>query len=344
MKQRILLFYFLLVIMLLGGCSSQEEPPTPRSEATKKLIQILENDYAYKPVVRWAGETLWIYLPCEENLYKISAGEGSSKATTKTFNLEFIEGAFQDNIFSFEYDIIPATKVSAGSGMGTGYSEAFHTRYQNITNTLSQSFFSVDSPPRFVVIIIADIKEGLLIKNTLYMMDLKKYYTSSLPPDEYSLRIKTDFLGDKKMIGDDKGRGLECSDVVWSDFLINQMIRRIQFKFQNSDFPPQEIPQEEILKMIAMVTMIYDFNDYTTVVLNDLRGQKEETFSRAQIEERQDQSILKKEKEPAEGRVITFDFSQFLKEQPTEPLPPEELKEPSLQNQQPIETETNTTL
>ncbi len=343
-KRRASLFCFLLALTLVMGCSSKEEPPTPKTEATKKLIQILENDYDYTPVVRWAEETLWVFVPIEESLYKISAGDGPSKPVKKDFSLEFIDGTFEDGTFSLEYDVIPATKVASGSGMGTGYSEKFNTTYQNITNTLSQSFFSTDKPPRFVVIIVADTKEGLMIKNTVYFLDLKKYFTSSLPPDEYSLRIQTEFLGNKKNIGDTKGRQLEFKDVLWSDFLIKQMTRRIQFKFQNSDFPPEENPQEEILKVIALVTMIYNVNDYTTVVLNDLRNERQEEFTRAQIEARQDPAIAQKEKEPSEGKIITFDFSQFLKEEPEELLPAETLDEPLLENQQPAAPDGNTTL
>lgn len=343
-KKSLSLFVLVAVLTFLAGCASREELPASRAEATQKFIQILENDYGYKPVVRWAGETLWIYLPCQEDLYKISAGTGASKPTPKAFSLEFIEGVFKDNVFSFEYDVIPATKVAAGSGLGTGYSDGFQARYQNITNSLSQSFFSSDLPPRFVVVAIADTREGLMIKNTLALIDLKKYYAAALPPDEYSLRIKTDFLGDKDMIGDDKGRKLEYTDVVLTDFLINQMVRRIQYKFQGSDFPPQETPQDEILKMIATVTAIYDFSDYASVVLHDLREKRNAVFTRAQIEERQDKSILEKEKEAGEGRVISLDFSQFLDGQPEGALPKEGTGEPVFEDQPPAEFPTNTAL
>jgi|GEM_PF-1612319 len=104
------------------------------------------------------------------------------------------------------------------------------------------------------------------------------------------------------------------AEVTWPAFLSKQISQRVRYKFQNSQFPPKETPQSEILKVIATTMMVYDFHDFAAVVLNDLRTARAENFTRDQIKALEDKSILGSEKKPAEGRVITIDFTKFMDE------------------------------
>lgn len=307
--------YFLLVILcaafVLHGCAPRDKPYS-KTEADKSFLKITQDELNAKAHLFWAQDTLWIYLPDENReLYKVAIGPKSSPAPKKKFTLEYVDGTFKDKTFTFEYDVINATKIASGSGLATQYTEEFNAQYRNIITAISRVYFSAEKPPEFIVLVLADVKKGVEIQSTLHLLDLKKYCASTLAPDEYSLRVLSEPQGDKKIVGDFEGRHLKPTAVSWPYFLNKQIAQRIRYKFQNSDFPPEETPKTEILKIIAATMMIYDFKDYEAVVLSDLRNQKAEHFTRSQIEALQDKSMLGSEKPVPEGKIITIDFSDL---------------------------------
>lgn len=310
----------LITIAILGitGCSVVKDKPLPRSEADKKFISILENDYSYKPVIRQADQTLWIYLAMEEPLYKTIAGQDSPPIKRK-YTLEFIEGLFKEKDFFVEYDVIDATKVAGGSGLSMRYTDEFNTRYLNLITAISRAYFTADKPPEFIVLVIADVKNGIEIEQKLFLDDLKKYSFYALPPDEYNMRVLTEAKGDTKIIGDFKGQHLEPKSVVWPNFLTKQIAQRARYKFQNSDFPPEETPKTEILKIIAKTFMIYEYKNFDALLLTDLRAKAGESFTRTQIETMYKDIVP--EKEVPKGKVVTVDFSELGKEKEKEEVP-----------------------
>ena len=319
MKKYTKSFCFILIgfwLMGLIGCSSKkEEQSLSRLEAETKISQILDNDYDLPSFLAWAGDTFWIYTWSENPLYAISGGKKSSKPTEKKYSLQFAQSAFEGDTIKVEYDVVPATKVSSGNGMSTRYSKEFNSKYRNATMAISRVFFSAENPPTFIVMVIADIKEGLETITTFYTEDLKKYQAGALPPDEYTLRIQSQPSGDEAIKNDTKGKHIEYVDIDIKDFIAKQITYRITFKFQNSDFPPDKSIADEVLDAVVKTIHAYDFNNFSSVVLVDLRANTETTFSKTEINEMQ--STLPKEKPASEGKVITIDFSDMMKNKNT---------------------------
>lgn len=306
----------LLTLLYAAGCSPATEKPLSSSEADKKFIQILRNDYGLAPVLFYQGETLWIYLPDENReLYKITAGPASAAPSTpKKFALEYIKGVFKEKIFEFEYDVITPTKVSSGSGLANQYSPEFSTQNRNVLTAIARTFFDAEKSPEFIVIVFADVKNGMEAAQTFHVPDLKRYYSYGMPPDEYSMRVLTEANGSQKIIGDFEGKHLRPKPVSWTEFLQKQIEQRVRYKFQSSDFPPNETPATEILKIIAATLNIYDFKKYDAVNLIDLRTANARSFTRGQIENLQNTLNLGQEKPAPEGKIITVDFSNLGKE------------------------------
>ena len=101
MKSLRKIFLLGMVIWWAAGCTVVDDKPLPRTEADKKFVSILENDYSYKPVIRKAGETLWVYLPLDNaSLYKIAAGQKTPPPKRK-FTLEYADGTFKEKTFTF---------------------------------------------------------------------------------------------------------------------------------------------------------------------------------------------------------------------------------------------------
>ena len=306
--------YFILtfIFLTIAGCSPQkEEQPLSRRESENKIIQILENDYDLNPITQWAGDTFWLYIPTEKPLFAISASP-RSQPIKKKYILQFIDTVFEDNVLRIEYDVVPAFKIAVPNGISNRYTQEFNLRYQNVTHALSRSFFTSENPPQFIVLVIADIKEGIELATTFYLEDLKKYQSGALPQDEYGVRIQTEPAGNKEIKHDITGAHIEYKDIDIKNFIAKQVATRITFKFQNSDFPPDKNYEDEIVNAIIKTFHAYDFNDFTSVLLNDLRTKKETIFSRKQINEMQ--SSLPKEKPASEGKIITIDFSEMMKQ------------------------------
>lgn len=312
MKRSFFLLAALWLAVSLAGCESSPKSYT-KNEADESFLRIMKNEFSYNVKTFWAKDTLWIYLPIEDAaLYKIAAGQ-KTPPTEKKFSLEFFDGTFKENSFVFEYDIINATKVGGGAGLSTRPTDEFNTYYRNIITGISRSYFSADKPPEFIVLVLADIKNGMEAEQTIYLLDLKKYFSYALPPDEYSMRALTETRGDAKITGDTEGRHLHPTAVTWSDFLTRQVTQRVRSKFQNSELPENETAKGIILKMTAMTMMTYDYENYGGVILNDLRAKQTETFTRAQIKALEDKSMLGQKKAIPEGKIITIDFSDLGK-------------------------------
>ena len=179
------------------------------------------------------------------------------------------------------------TDVLAGEAntYGSAYNENYTKKRQLIYQGLQETVFNVDKAkaPDFVIILIADVTKGLATKSTLYLTDLKQFLSEALPPDEYYLREATEILGDQNLIGDKQGRSIQYKDVVWPDFLTEQLKNRIRYKLTQSEFPPEGKPDTEIIRIAANTFRFYPFKDYVGIHLYNMREKKSYTYSKDQL-------------------------------------------------------------
>ncbi len=258
-------------------------PYTP-SEADQQFIKIAKEEFQYDVAVKQFGNTLWIYVPGTHDIFKIKpSGKPSAPAAVRPFSVQYLDGRFEGRQMILEYDIIPATKPSKANTLATGYSPEFTEKYGKITNAISRAYLNMEALPEFIVTVFADTKNGIEVINTVFTQDLKQYYLSAIPYEEYLLRVLTETNGSPEIINDTAGEHLPYSEMTLSSFLARQVTNRVTFKFQQSDFPPQKSIFEELLTIVQNTFRAYDFSDFDTVVLEDVRSHAQETFNYEQV-------------------------------------------------------------
>lgn len=299
MKIKFFLIYGLGFLLSLAGCSKFLNPSFySLSEAEKKLIEICRKDYNFGVTVKTAGNTVWVYAAGETPILSLKStkkedqGSAPAFAPSGKFSVLFVDGAFDQGAFQIEYDIIPATKSNPLSGYTTSYTDEYTAKDNNLTTAVYRAYSEAaveslgDVSPRetrgdtspFFVVVIADIKTGIETKTVFYFQDLKRYFTGALPADEYMKRRIFEVKGDAVIIGDTAGNHLEQKEISWPEFLTKQMIARINFKYQYSDLKPNANIENDICQVIHQAVAAYDFKDFTSVKLHNLREDKEWLF------------------------------------------------------------------
>lgn len=314
---RHLLILGLVLALPLCGCSWKKDRPYTPGEAETKLAAFCLKEGGLTITTRAVGKTQWVYLPLEEPLFGLkpspdTGARAERKATP--FALLSLEGTFNEkNEFSYTYDIVPDVLPAEPTSYGMNYNEAYARRKQLLYQGLQETFFNMDEKeaPKFFIIVIADITSGIAIKNTLYLRDLKEFMTGAIY-EEYYLRELSDVVGDKVLVGDKKGRALSYQDVLWAQYLTEQIKNRIRFKFTQSDFKPQADPEREIVSIAANALKLYPFDSYSGLRLYDRREKKERAWSREELKTYEEKAAWEKEKNrlttiqyrPGEGIIV----------------------------------------
>lgn len=257
------------------------------------------------------GQTFWVYLPTKEPIFDYEAQKATSGDATKKpskFLVQFAEGIFKENRFSLEYDIINRTKVKTEDyGYSSSYTDSYIKAQNNLFTCISDVFFNNEvagTPPQFFVLVVTDIKKGIETRATFFLDDFKRYMTGDLPYEEYMKRFIADTKGGQHFIGDETGSHLQYEDIAMTDFLIKQMVNRIRFKFEHSDFAPAEDYDDTIVGIIADTTRYYNFEKFKEVQLSNLRQNKKFIFDRTQLKTFGDDAL----KPPSTGRLIHIRF------------------------------------
>ena len=275
--------FFVIFCAALSGCTLKEPPKYNPSEADQAYYKIVNTEFGYKPVLKQTGRTLWIYLPGTRQIFTIHADQNSPEKKKK-FSLEHLNTTFEDRIFTFEYEIVPVRKeFSTSQGLANDYSKEFKEEYRNMFTAVARVYLNSATPPLFIVLVFSDVKNGVEAINTLCFEDLKKYQSGYLPEDEYALRILNESHGDPKIINDEMGQHLEYHDITWPEFLGQQIIKRVNFKYTQSDFEPGQNTDQEILKIIKETFKSYQFTDFASIRLHDLGADSIKEFSWLQL-------------------------------------------------------------
>ena len=297
------------------GCSDLWKAPAPtQSLAQEAFVKICKEEFHYPVVVKTVGHTVWIYLPIEEDIFSLKANDekpSESSQKKRAFSVEYLDGHFDDRTFRLEYDILPVTKPMKGYGYQNAASEKYSRKKNNILTAISRTYFDLgeepggpdslnaehetgrqdvnkahaggEKPPDFFVIVITDIVNGIETEEIFYLKDFKRYMSQEMPHEEYSKRYLSEIKGDKSAIGDRAGNHLDYKEVTWPEFLIKQIIRRISFKYQTSDFQPTENTEMEIVRIVGEAVKAYSFEDFTAVQLHNLRKDETYLFDKSQL-------------------------------------------------------------
>jgi hypothetical protein len=283
----------LIVTLLLGGCGKVE--PAPKftvTEAQKRFEDKCVKDFNLHVRTHQVGHTMWIYLPTKDPIfdYEVQKEKGGANKDNPKFIVNFANGKYQNDLFSFEYDIVDKKKTKDESpGFNSSYTDTYVKNQNNIFTAMYEVFLNTkalagETAPQFFVVIITDIKKGIETRLTFYFQDFMRAWAGDIPNDEYMKRVLSEQKGASSMIGDETGSHLKYSDMTLGDFLSKQIVNRIHYKFQYSDFPPQTNDFDNIIIGIVSDTMrYYHFDNFTNVRLNNLRTNKKYLFDKSQL-------------------------------------------------------------
>lgn len=310
-------FLFLTaVVLVLNAPGCGEKPPTHRatqSQAEKKFLKICREDNKLPVKLFNADNTVWIYLPMEEELIDYHGTRKNDETRPKKqFMISTFEGDYKETEYRFLIDITDGIKTSKDPGYKSDATEAFIKNRLTIYGALEafleinelpgdrqfvdkardekrqdmlENYIPKTKSPEFIAIVIANTKKGIAYKTVLNLNDYKNYRSETLTSDEYNLREISELYGDQALINDKEGTSLEIKPIAWPWFLIEQIKNRVNFKFLRSDFPPG--PNQDIIIEIASIIAdtfrFYEYADYSGVLIKDLRDKTSYNFNRPQL-------------------------------------------------------------
>ena len=283
---------FPLLCLFLGCTPHAKEIPLTVTQAQKKLEDKCREEFDLHIITRQTDNTFWIYLPLNEPIFDYESKKENSlgdERKTPKFTLQYADVHFKEGQFILEYDVVTLKRSQQEDyGFSSAYTDGYIKKQNNLFTAVSDVFFNAraadgEKLPEFFIMMITDIKKGIETRGTFYLEDFQRYMTGDLPYDEYMKRFLADTKGGQSMIGDETGTHLDYKPVVMPDFLSKQMINRIKFKFQRSDFAPAGDYDKTVAAIAADTVRYYDFKDFNGILLNNLRQDKKIHYNRADL-------------------------------------------------------------
>ncbi len=281
----------LLFLFLAAGCFKAPAPVKHSPEANQKFLQFCKKEYNLNVVTQKLNRTLWIYVPIENPIidYKgTKEGPQHSNIGTEKLSLQYIDGHFANGTFYLEYVVAKIMNYPLDYGYKSSYSEEYQKIQNHLLTALYRSYADVEDSsdekaPEFMMLIVADVKKGLELTSLFYLEDFKRAQIGSLPTEEFIKRNISELRGQESIIGDTVGLHVDYQDITWPEFLTKQILNRIRFKYQQSDFKPSEDTVEEIITIAAQTFQGYHFSDFKSVQLNDLATGKMIIFEQSKL-------------------------------------------------------------
>lgn len=298
-----------LLSLIAGGLSCS--PKEPKKPTVRQSIQHFEErclkEFQLQVITNLVGNTLYVYLPTNKPFFDYEASKemgNTQERKTPKLMVNYLDGSSKNKFFRIEYDITDVVKSKAEDyGYTSNYTESFQ-KQQNSLFTALEALLNSEADKNevnteFIVVIIADIVKGIENRSIFYVKDLKRQILGEIPYDEFMKRYLIETKGNQNIIGDEIGNHIDYVPVDMHDFLMKQIINRIQFKFQRSDFPPNESPDKLIGQLVADTLRYYDYQDYLKVILTDIRKKQEITLTPDDMAKFKDE--VTKEPAPWEG-------------------------------------------
>lgn len=272
------------LIFLILGCSAAPAPSYTIKNLSESLTEICKNEYNIPVVSRLHGQTLWVYMPLEEELFIDS---DKPQEYTKKFEVKSIDGSLAGGLINLDYGIqeIPEAKEIQNKK----FNPLAMDKINKILRSLRRVVFSLKPhkyEPKFFVIVTADIKNGLELIEITYIDDLKKAFYGIISWSEYQQRSLQDIKVSFEAIGDFKGRHIKFQDIDFNEFLVEQIRQRIRLKFNRAEAEKGANIDKEVLKSVKNVLEIYKFKDFLVLDLRNLLTDKKTSLSRAAVFEK----------------------------------------------------------
>ncbi len=278
--KRGLLVSFALAISI-AGCSSSFQPNYLKKDIPKAITDIAKKELGLDITCRMVDQTLWVYWPTD-NLFEPLA---KPQKYTDKFSLEENKSEFKKGNFMLTYKIAPIEPKEKAQDFG--YKKDVLEKMNRLWNVIRRVLFSVNrkksSEPEYILLIIADIKNGFEIRGACTLMDLKKISYGFISVEEYQHRAlqNSEFL--PSIIGDQAGSYLNYHNFTREEFLCQQIQYRIKLKFQKPEVEKNADIDKEIEKIVANTLKIYRFDDFNAVEFNNLSNKNKFVLNQAAI-------------------------------------------------------------
>ena len=272
------------LIFLIPGCFSPPGQSYTIKNLSTSLNGICKNEYNISIVSKLQGQTLWVYIPLEEELF---IDTGKPEEYSKKFEVKSIDGSLAGGSINLDYNIqeIPEAKESQNKK----FNPQAMDKINKILRSLRRVVFSLRHDkyePKFFSIVASDIKNGVELIEITYIDDLKKAFYGIISWNEYQQRSLQDIKVSLESIGDFKGRHLKFQDIDFKEFLVEQIRQRIRQKFNRAEVEKGADIDKEVLKSIKKVLEIYKFQDFLVLDLRNLLTDKKISLSRAAVFEK----------------------------------------------------------
>jgi len=258
---------YLLSLILISSCAFEEEQLYSKNEAEGEFIRICKEEYEWGVNTKFIGNTLWIYLPSQKDIFKFKANRFAQISKCMAV---YLKGDFAEEEFYFEYQFMPVHKTEKDRGYTYVLSDEVNEDFRSLLNVIYRVYLNAEEQPEFYVIVIADIVNGVEFIYTIYNEDLKMAFNNAIASEEQYKRFLQDIRGDLRIINDSTGRHLTYQEISFSQFLTEQIAQRIRYEFASADFDSCSRPEEKILNIFSYVLRTYEFGDFQKITLKNL--------------------------------------------------------------------------
>lgn len=280
-KCGLLVNIFLLLLYYISGCSYSTAPTYLKEDIPQAIQNISKKEYDLDLQVKLTGGTVWIYMPVENIFEKADKPE----KYVEKFLIAQNNSEFNEEVLKINYLIsaIPQREKT----QEFKYNKAIAEKMNNVLSVTRRVLFSMERvktvEPKFICFIIADIKNGVEIREICYYPDLKKVSYNFISIDEYQHRTIQDVDFVPELIGDRQGVYLNYIDITLEDFISKQIQQRIKLKFQKPEVEKNADIDKEIIKIIAFTIKTYGIRNFNEVKINNLATNKTVSLNEAAI-------------------------------------------------------------
>ncbi len=280
-KCGLLLNAFLLLLCHISGCSYSTAPTYLKEDIPQAIQDISKKEYAIDLRVKLVNQTIWIYLPVENIFEKADKPE----KYFEKFVIDHNGSEFKEGMLKIDYSI--SAIADSEKNQEFKYNKAVSEKMNNVLNVTRRVLFSMDrlksQEPEFICFIVADIKDGVELRELFYYLDLKKVSYNYISLDEYQHRTIQDINFLPEIIGDTAGAYVNYTDITLEDFISRQIQHRIKLKFQKPEVDKNADIDKEIIKITAFTLKTYGIKNFNEVKLNNLATNKTVSLNEAAI-------------------------------------------------------------
>ncbi|MFA5156834.1 MAG: hypothetical protein WC532_05525 [Candidatus Omnitrophota bacterium] len=270
-----------LIIFFLPGCSTSTAPTFLKENIPEAIVDISKKEYGIDLKARLVGETVWVYFPVENIFEKADKPEKYSEK----FLIKESSAQFKDGRLEIGYFIRPIPDTEKTQEFK--YNKKILEKINDIISVTRRVMFSAEREkkrePKFICIVIADIKTGIEIRELSYYLDLKKVSYNYISLGEYQHRTIQDVSFLPEAVGDKDGLYISYTDIPMGEFISKQIQHRIRLKFQKPEVDKHADIDKEIIKIAAVTLKAYGIKNFEEVRLTNQETSKKVTLNEAAI-------------------------------------------------------------